>query len=200
MDKKIAALIKDEKEAIEGYDVAIAYFKTLGDNEEVNRIIDQLQHIREEEYEHIDELQECQEMLDAYTTLTLDEDAPVKKGPREKCKYSYNGYLFYNGRPYRYSGETVAVSDKQALNNIKYKGGRDVIGIDLGKHIFKVDADKRYLKREYVIDSNDSILNSFDGIGTEEDLERSSKRCPECNRLLDDSGRCPVCDEGEEDY
>ena len=198
MNKTIAALIADEKEAIEGYDVAISEFKKLDDNEEVNKIIDQLQHIREEEYEHIDELQECQKMLDKY--LALNEEASVRKGPREKCKYSYNGYLFYNGRPYRYSGETVAVSDKQALNNIKYKGGRDVIGIDLGKHIFKVDADKKYLKKEYVIDSNDSILNSFDGIGTEEDLERSSKRCPECDRLLDDSGRCPVCDEGEEDY
>ena len=33
-----------------------------------------------------------------------------------------------------------------------------------------------------------------------ESIEDMDKRCPECNTLLNDSGTCPKCDDGEEDY
>ena len=55
-DEVIDLLISDEEEAIEGYNEAIEKLKEL-DEKEKEKLIDMLSHIRDEEKEHIDELE-----------------------------------------------------------------------------------------------------------------------------------------------
>lgn len=55
-DEVIDLLISDEEEAIEGYNEAIEKLKEL-DEKEKEKLIDMLSHIRDEEREHIDELE-----------------------------------------------------------------------------------------------------------------------------------------------
>ena len=55
-DKVIDLLVADEEEAIEGYNEAIEKLKEL-DEKEKEKLIDVLSHIRDEEKEHIDELE-----------------------------------------------------------------------------------------------------------------------------------------------
>lgn len=57
--KIIKALIDDENEAIDGYDRAIKYV-TNSEMEDKEKIIEVLQHIKEEELEHIEELKEME--------------------------------------------------------------------------------------------------------------------------------------------
>ena len=56
LDEIIDLLVSDEEEAIEGYNEAIEKLKEL-DEEEKEKLIDMLSHIRDEEEEHIDELE-----------------------------------------------------------------------------------------------------------------------------------------------
>lgn len=60
---KINFLINDEYEAIDGYDESIKLFESFENEEIKNTIIKQLEHIREEEEEHIKELTELKKML-----------------------------------------------------------------------------------------------------------------------------------------
>ena len=55
-DEVIDLLVADEEEAIEGYNEAIEKLKEL-DEKEKEKLIDMLSHIRDEEREHIDELE-----------------------------------------------------------------------------------------------------------------------------------------------
>ena len=55
-DEVIDLLVADEEEAIEGYNEAIEKLKEL-DEKEKEKLIDMLSHIRDEEKEHIDELE-----------------------------------------------------------------------------------------------------------------------------------------------
>lgn len=55
-DEVIDLLVADEEEAIEGYNEAIEKLKEL-DEKEKEKLIDMLSHIRDEEQEHIDELE-----------------------------------------------------------------------------------------------------------------------------------------------
>ena len=55
-DEIIDLLVADEEEAIEGYNEAIEKLKEL-DEKEKEKLIDMLSHIRDEEKEHIDELE-----------------------------------------------------------------------------------------------------------------------------------------------
>lgn len=55
-DEVIDLLVSDEEEAIDGYTEAIEKLKEL-DEEEKEKLIDMLSHIRDEEEEHIDELE-----------------------------------------------------------------------------------------------------------------------------------------------
>ena len=55
-DEVIDLLVSDEEEAIEGYNEAIEKLKEL-DEKEKEKLIDMLSHIRDEEREHIDELE-----------------------------------------------------------------------------------------------------------------------------------------------
>lgn len=56
LDEIIDLLVSDEEEAIEGYTEAIEKLKEL-DEEEKEKLIDMLSHIRDEEEEHIEELE-----------------------------------------------------------------------------------------------------------------------------------------------
>ena len=69
---KINFLIEDEHEAIDGYNKVIDFFETSAESQK-NLIIEQLEHIKEEEEEHIRELEELKKMLvDKSYTPKLD--------------------------------------------------------------------------------------------------------------------------------
>ena len=91
-----------------------------------------------------------------------------------------NGLLRDLTPPY----ETLAVSLAQARNNFRYKiaadlniNRSDILIFD--EFIVDIDADKE-------ADMVDDYIEH--------------EVCPDCGTILDDSGNCPVCDYGEEDY
>ena len=79
---KINFLIEDEHEAIDGYNKVIDFFETSAESQK-SLIIEQLEHIKEEEEEHIRELEELKKMLadKSYTPKldTLEEDLKNKE-------------------------------------------------------------------------------------------------------------------------
>ena len=170
--EEIDALIKDEEEAIDNYENALT---ETDDIEEINLI----KHIIEEEKEHILELQ------------GLNQSKNLNEGKNPKATYMYEGPIWYQGKivSYHWEDQTQAVSEKQAINNLRYKAGKH-IGFDVGTHQVKVEIEpKSVIKVENDDDCLDDILNF-----------ESPKRCDKCNTLLNDGGTCPVCDDGEEDY
>ena len=79
---KLNFLIEDENEAIDGYVNAIELFTSMEEDKK-KIIIKQLEHIKEEEEEHIRELEELKKVLEdaSYTPKldTLEEDLKNKK-------------------------------------------------------------------------------------------------------------------------
>ena len=89
-----------------------------------------------------------------------------------------NGLLRDLNPPY----ETLAVSLSQARNNFRHK-----IACDLN------------MNRSDILIFDDFIVDS-DAEDEIEDAYIEHEVCPECGTVLDDSGCCPICDYGEEDY
>lgn len=125
---------------------------------------------------------------DIEDTLILKEKK-ISKSPIHS--YIYKGPIYKNGflcSEY-WEGETQAVSEAQALNNLRFQAGK-YLGYNVGSHRVKM-----YLKPEnlYKLENIDDYYDSY------EDIE-PIKQCDKCGALLSDNGNCPVCDDGEEDY
>ena len=64
------------------------------------------------------------------------------------------------------------------------------------------NATKKLFKfPKFIIDGQRRVIEKYrKQIPMEESLNDMSRRCEECNTLLNDAGTCPKCDDGEEDY
>ena len=92
-----------------------------------------------------------------------------------------NGLLRDLNPPY----ETLAVSLSQARNNFRHR-----IANDMG------------MNRSDILIFDDFIFDSDAEEDGDEVVDTHNERevCMDCGTMLDDSGYCPVCDYGEEDY
>ena len=99
-------------------------------------------------------------------------------------KYYYNGPLYYNGSKIASTSDvyTMAPSWKKACNNILAKLRR-------GDYSAAYDIDR---SRVTLVDDRKEDLPKV------EPYQRPT--CPNCGCDLNDSGECPICDLGEEDY
>ncbi len=76
LDNSMDFLLKDEDEAIDGYDKVIKLVNESSlENKQV--IIDTLQHIKEEELEHVNELNDIKKLLE-FTTDTISRDVDIE--------------------------------------------------------------------------------------------------------------------------
>ena len=186
---KLNFLIEDENEAIDGYVKAIELFTSMEeDKKEI--IIKQLEHIKEEEEEHIRELEELKKVLeDASYTPDLD---TLTEATRPKRVYHYEGPIMRFGRivAWEWEDNTQAVSEAQALNNLRFKAGK-YLGLDVGSHNVKIELDPECLE---VVDDDDGYFDDYI------DLDTDHRKCDKCGTPLNDGGTCPVCDDSEEDY
>ena len=90
-----------------------------------------------------------------------------------------NGLLRDLNPPY----ETLAVSLSQARNNFRHRIANDL----------NMNRSDILIFDDFIIDLDEE--QDFD------DIDRTEiDTCPECGTVLDDSGSCPICDYGEEDY
>ncbi len=79
--------------------------------------------------------------------------------------------------------ETLAVSLSQARNNFRHRIANDL----------NMNRSDILIFDDFIIDMDEE--QDFD------DIKRTEiDTCPECGTALDDSGSCPICDYGEEDY
>ena len=187
---KINFLIDDEYEAIDGYDEVIEFFSN---SEEPNKniIIKQLKHIREEEEEHIKELNELKKVLlkPSYEPDldTLKED--IVKEPKKVETYMYKGPIDQFGKTvvWDWEGTTKAVSPAKELNNLRFQACA-YLGLDVGSHRVKIELDP-----DCLIKTNDEEEGYFDD-------SQITRVCDKCGTPLTDGGYCPKCDDGEEDY
>ena len=195
--EKINFLISDEYEAIDGYDEVIEFFNT---SEEPNKdiIIKQLKHIREEEEEHIKELNELKKVLlnPSYKpNLDTLKEAKAKKlkHPKKKQTYMYSGPISRFGKvvEWDWEGTTKAVSEKEALSHLAFKAGKH-LGLDVGSHNVKIELDP-----DCVYKTQDEDASYFDDIPRN---KTTGPTCDKCGTQLTDGGYCPVCDDGEQDY
>ena len=185
---KLDFLIEDENEAIDGYVNAIELFTSMEEDKK-KIIIKQLEHIKEEEEEHIRELEELKKVLeDASYTPDLD---TLTEDTKPTKTYRYEGPIMRFGRIVSWGWEdtTQAVSEAQALNHLRFKAGK-YLGLDVGSHNVKVELDPECLE---VVD-NDDYFDDY------VDLHSDHELCDKCGTPLNDGGTCPVCDDGEEDY
>lgn len=190
---KLDFLIEDENEAIDGYVNAIELFTSMEEDKK-KIIIKQLEHIKEEEEEHIRELEELKKVLeDASYTPDLDTLAEDTKPTKT---YYYEGPIMRFGRIVAWGWEdsTQAVSKAQALNNLRFKAGK-YLGLDIGSHNVKVELDPDCLWMSGVVD--DDYLDDYVDLHSGHELRDT---CDKCGKPLNDGGTCPVCDDGEEDY
>lgn len=108
---------------------------------------------------------------------------------KDKIKYYYTGpvYKFDNIYREKWSGNTYAVSEKQALNQLIYQFKKeDGWVVDTAFHL-----DPKYLTSDN-LDMKPQKVNS-----TKPQVE--IKYCPNCGTRLTDGGYCPVCDDGDEE-
>lgn len=108
---------------------------------------------------------------------------------KDKIKYYYNGPVYKFNDIYRekWSGNTYAVSEKQALNQLTYQFKQeDGWVVDTAFHL-----DPKYLTSDNVtIETPKVTLNK---------PQVEIKYCPNCGTRLTDGGYCPVCDDGDEE-
>lgn len=186
---KINFLIDDEYEAIDGYDEVIEFFNNSKEPNK-NTIIKQLKHIRDEEEEHIKELNELKKVL-LKPSYKPDLDTLKENKVKESKKvetYMYKGPIDQFGETvvWDWEGTTKAVSEKQALNNLRFQAGA-YLGLDVGSHRIKIELDPDCLIKT---SEEEEYFDEFD--------ERNV--CDKCGTSLTDGGYCPKCDDGEEDY
>lgn len=206
IDKELDFLIKDENEAVDGYDKVIKELNSQLEGIDREQAVSKLTHIKDEELEHIRELNELKAFLLPKPTSVQNElkvdcfdcAKPVlHKNKKEdsaldlmeesvKKLYKYEGPIRRFGKVVdsNWEGETRASSPKQALNNFRFKAGKS-LGLDVGSHKVKVELDPRCM---YEVDEENPY-----------NLEDYGK-CPNCGALLNETGTCPVCDDGEKDY
>lgn len=188
---KLDFLIEDENEAIDGYVNAIELFTSMEEDKK-KIIINQLEHIKEEEEEHIRELEELKKVLeDASYTPDLD---TLTEDTKSTKTYHYEGPIMRFGRIVSWGWEdtTQAVSEAQALNHLRFKAGK-YLGLDVGSHNARVELDPECLE---VID-NDDYFDDYVDLHSDHEPRDT---CDKCGTPLNDGGTCPVCDDGEEDY
>lgn len=194
---KINFLIDDEYEAIDGYDEVIEFFNT---SKEPNKdiIIKQLKHIREEEEEHIKELNELKKVLlkPSYKPdLDTLKEAKIKqpKQPKEIRTYMYSGPISRFGKvvEWDWGDTTQAPSKAKALSQLAFKAGQ-YLGLDVGTHHVKIELDP-----DCVYETQDEDESYFDDVSHS---EVAAPVCDKCGTPLTDGGYCPVCDDGEQDY
>jgi uncharacterized repeat protein (TIGR02543 family) len=85
----VADLVKDEIEAIVGYENAIAKVEGSEDIEDADKILDTLDHIKDEEEEHIDELEELTGSKDEESEEedSKDEDSDESEDDKDSDEY-----------------------------------------------------------------------------------------------------------------
>lgn len=108
---------------------------------------------------------------------------------KDKIKYYYTGpvYKFDNIYREKWSGNTYAVSEKQALNQLIYQFKKeDGWVVDTAFHL-----DPKYLTSDN-LDMKPQKVNSTKP-------QVAIKYCPNCGTRLTDGGYCPVCDDGDEE-
>lgn len=107
------------------------------------------------------------------------------KQPKQKQTYNYDGPISRFGKLFasNWKGQTQAVSEKQALNNLTYKAKieNNLIGTA------KLELDPKCL-------SCDDIPPVYP------ETYHEINYCDKCGTRLNDGGTCPICDDGEEDY
>jgi len=115
--------------------------------------------------------------------LTILDDT-VLEALSEKVHYTYIGPIYRFGRKFKDRAElhTMAVSEKQALNNLLYKAA-EAIGFDRS--------------RGSQVSIDPSLIFEYEP-EIPDDAWEDEKRCKHCGTLLNDNGQCPVCDLGDE--
>lgn len=186
------SMIEDENEAIDSYNEGIDFFEASAEPQK-DLIIKQLEHIREEEEEHIRELEELKKVIkDASYTPDLD---ILTEGAKPTTTYHYEGPIMRFGKivAWKWDANTQAVSKAQALSRLSFRAG-EYIGLNVGSHRVKVELDPECLE---AIDDDGGYFDDY-----VDSHPTSEKRCvcDKCGTPLNDGGTCPVCDDGEEDY
>lgn len=185
---KLNFLIEDENEAIDGYVKAIELFTSMEEDKK-DILIKQLEHIKEEEEEHIRELEELKKVLeDASYTPDLD---TLTEASKPMKLYRYEGPIMRFGKTivWEWDDNTQASSPAKALNNLRFKAGK-YLGLDVDSHNVRIELDPDCL--EEIDDDNDYLDDLIDS--------KEKSTCDKCGTKLTDGGCCPICDDGEEDY
>lgn len=105
---------------------------------------------------------------------------------KSKLHYRYSGPI-YNGNQVvarDWESFTYAMSEREARVFFNVKA-REYMGYKPNAGYIKIDPDKIYT----IEVSHDDPFEHID----------EPMKCDKCGRLLDDSGTCPYCDQGEED-
>ena len=108
----------------------------------------------------------------------------VVEAVTEKIHYEYIGPIYRFGRVMmeRADLHTMAVSEKQAYNNLLYKAA-EAIGYDRSR------GAQVSIKPELIFEAEPDMVDG-------EPVD--NMKCDRCGRLLNDNGECPLCDLGDE--
>lgn len=112
-----------------------------------------------------------------------------------KDKYLFKGYATdaYDNTLGYYELVTYADSRKKAINNFKFQI-KKLLGLNSGYSVYISESNVRCVPTQ-----------DYRSVGVVKDLSTINHtsgvcKCEICGTPLTDSGRCPRCDDGEEDY
>lgn len=116
----------------------------------------------------------------------VNTDGQLIESKQTKIKYFYKGPVYKFNKLYQdiWTGETYAVSDKQALNQLTFQ--------------FK-ESGGWNKNTAFTLDINYLSKNESQIILPDDYIPNITKRCEKCGTKLTDGGYCPVCDDGDEE-
>lgn len=114
-----------------------------------------------------------------------------------KDKYTFKGTATdsYDKNLGYYELATYADNRKRAINNFKYQI-KKILGLNAGYTIY---ISESCVSLAYLPEHSPNISHMFDN-STHAAAMTEIRRCDVCGTPLTDSGTCPKCDDGEEDY
>lgn len=114
-----------------------------------------------------------------------------------KDKYIFKGTATdsYDKNLGYYELATYAASRKRAINNFKYQI-KKILGLNASYAIY---ISESCVRLAYLPEHSPNICHMIDD-SLQGALTSDIQRCEICGTPLTDSGRCPKCDDGEEDY